>query len=424
MRVGSWAGPAGVSREGDSLVSVSVSNLNIDRAILVVNSGSSSLKFGLFDVIEGRTLSAARGEVENVGRSEGRFWVHFADGRPIDRQIDIADHVEALNLVRSAIEPPDVPGPRVLVHRIVHGGFDHRHPEVIDDEVLADLEEFVPAAPLHMAPALSLVRASRSAFPDALAVACYDTGFHASMPSSAQRYPLPASLWVDGIRRLGFHGLACEDVVDRIPDGGRMVVAHLGSGASVTAVNEGLSRDTTMSFTPTGGVMMGTRPGDLDPGLITYLLEVLGMDPAAVDEMLNHRSGLLGVSETTADLKSLLDSRHGDQRAALAVEMFVASVAKQIAAMMSVLGGCDTLVFSGGIGERSPEIRAAIVHRLAFAGLELDPEANSVGSATVSTAGSTATVRVVQVDEERVMARHGLEVFRAGRTSGNADPCS
>ena len=397
-------------------------SLNADRAVLVLNSGSSSLKFGLFDVVEGRTLVAVRGEVENVGREGGRFWVHFSDGRPVDREIDTADHREALRLVRSAIEPPDVAAPRVVVHRIVHGGADHRTPEVIGEGILTDLDRLVPAAPLHLIPALELVRAARGAFPEALAVACYDTGFHATMPEAAQRYPLPASLWDEGVRRLGFHGLACEDVVGQVPDGGRMIIAHLGSGASVTAVDGGRGRDTTMAFTPTGGVVMGTRPGDLDPGLITYLVGAVGMKPEAIDEMLNHRSGLLGISGVTSDLKVLLESRAVDDRAELAVRMFVVSVAKQIAAMMSVLGGCDTLVFSGGIGERSPQVRAAIIERLAFAGLELDPGANSAGTATISTVGSTATVRVVEVDEERVMARHGLEVWQASEGMARNEP--
>lgn len=281
--------------------------------------------------------------------------------------------------------------PSVVAHRLVFGGEAHVAPELVTPALLSELENFSEIAPLHLPLELAMVRAAMEWFPRVPHVACFDTAFHAAMPDVAQRLPIDRSLWALGLRRYGFHGLSYEFIVGELGDEarGRVIVAHLGNGASLAAIRDGKAVDTTMGFSPLGGAMMGTRPGDLDPGILLYLLR-RGYDPARLTALLDERSGLFGVSQTSADTSVLLAERNTDRRASEAIELFVYSVRKHIGALTAVLGGLDLLVFTGGIGEHAAPIRDAIV-----AGL----------------APPRPRVRVVPTNENLTIARHAAALL-------------
>jgi acetate kinase len=298
-------------------------------------------------------------------------------------------------------------------HRVVHGGPRHASPARIDPALRAELSELVALAPLHEPAAIAAIDAAAAVLPDVPAVACFDTAFHATMPVEAARWALPIDQWEAGVRRYGFHGLSYEYVVDHVGAErlGRSVVAHLGHGASMCAVAGGRSVDTTMGLTPTGGIVMGTRSGDLDPGVVVHLLRHSGLDVDGVDHLLNHRSGLLGLSGTTSDMRRLLAAAAGgDDAARLAVDVFCRAARKQIGAYAAVLGGLDTLVFTGGIGERAAAVRAGIVDGLGFLGLALDPARNRGDEPVISPDEAPVTVLVVPTDEQRMIARHTARV--------------
>jgi len=312
------------------------------RAILTLNEGSSSLKFGLYAAGPGAVETLAEGAVETGPGHDARF-----------------DRIEAaLGAAR----------PEAIGHRIVHGGPDLFEPVLIDAGVIARLEAATDFAPLHGPAALALIRAATARYPGLPQIACFDTGFHARLPDVAAVLPIPRALRSDGIRRYGFHGLSCQSIVhqlgDALPD--RLIIAHLGSGASVTAVRGGRSVDTSMGLTPSGGVVMATRAGDLDPGVLLYLMRVRGMDAGTLEALIDGQSGMLGISGRSGDLRRLHAA--GDADAALAIAIFCRSVAKQIAAMMAVLGGAELIVFTGGIGEHDAAVRDAICADLAWAG--------------------------------------------------------
>lgn len=306
----------------------------------------------------------------------------------------------------------DSPGivPDAVGHRVVHGGPDHSGPVLVDDALLAELRALVPLAPLHQPAALDSIDVARARLRDVTHVACFDTAFHRALPDVAQRLAVPEDWWRAGARRYGFHGLSYEHVLETLgPEDrrGRAVLAHLGSGASLAAVLDGRSRDTTMGLTPTGGLVMATRSGDLDPGVAAWALRTgSARDPETLEQLLDRDSGLRGISTTTGDMRILLDARAHDPRAALAVEVFVHELRKHVGAMAAVLGGMDLLVFSGGIGERSATIRAEVAAGLGHLGVELDAEANAAGRPMISAPGSRCRVRVVPADEEQVIARH------------------
>jgi acetate kinase len=356
------------------------------RSVLALNCGSSSLKYALFEVDERGERALARDEIARVGEA-------------------VPDHEAAVHRALDELARLRLPAPDVIGHRIVHGGRNHARPARIDDALLAELRALVPFAPLHLPAELRAITAARERFPDRAHVACFDTAFHRAMPEVAQRYALPRSLFDEGLLRYGFHGLSYEFVVESVGARplGRAVLAHLGSGASLCAVRDGRSVDTTMGFTPAAGVVMGTRPGDLDPGLLIHLIR-RGHDADSLERLVNRESGLLALSEGTSDMKRLVDSRTRDPRAALAVDAFVYSVRKAIGALTAVLGGIDTLVFTGGIGARSPFIRSEIARGLEHLGVVID-EARNESSAPAIGAGSVS-LRVVATDEERRIAFH------------------
>ena len=332
--------------------------------ILAINCGSSTLKTALFDRGQ-RLLSGSAG---GIGSPRGH-----------------ATHAEA---VLAALD--ELPAPDAVGHRLVHGGPSLQEPVKIDAHVLSLLREALPFAPLHLPSAIAAIEAVAQRFPKLPQVACFDTAFHRTLPEVARRFPLPAAVVALGVRRYGFHGLSYEWATSQVGASGRTVIAHLGNGASMCAVRDGVSIDTTMGLTPTGGLMMGTRAGDLDPGVIFFLLG--RMPRAEVERMIERESGLLGVSATTSDMKALLAS--SDPRAKLAVDMFCYQARKAAAALVAALGGLDTLVFTGGIGEHAKEIRDRICAGLAHLG--------------------RFEVRVVAADEERVIAGH------TARTVGTA----
>jgi acetate kinase len=278
----------------------------------------------------------------------------------------------------------------------------------VDAQLLADLRRLVAFAPLHLPSAIQGIEAVAARFPGLPQVACFDTAFHSGMPEVAQRFPLPRDLWQEGIRRYGFHGLSYEYIVATLGSAalGRMVIAHLGNGVSLAAVHDGQPRDTTMGFTPAGGLVMGTRSGDLDPGVLTYLMHARNYDADQIEDLVNEQSGLLGVSGISPDMKTLLEQREREPRAAQAVEIFCYQLRKHIAAMSAVLGGLDTLVFTGGIGERAAPVRWEVCLGLAHLGIEVDPERNSAHAEVISTSSSGCKVRVIPTNEDLMVARH------------------
>ena len=354
--------------------------------ILAVNAGSSSVKCSLSRVTAGEVVSLARER----------------------RDVTEKNRSEVLDAALSQLGGVDHPVPDAAGHRVVHGGVRYPSPVRIDADVLDGLRALTPLAPLHQPAALDGIAAVARSHPDLAQVACFDTAFHSGLPEVAQRLPVPDELWNAGVRRYGFHGLSYEHVVANVGSDelGRAVLAHLGSGASLAAVDHGQSVDTTMAFTPASGIPMSTRAGDLDPSVLVYLARERGYGADDLEHMVERESGLLALSGSTADMRALLDARATDPRAALAVATFCYRVRAQIGAYAAVLGGLDTLVFTGGIGERSAPVRAEICEGLAHLGVSVDPAANDRDGEIISQTGSGCTVRVVPTDEEMVIARH------------------
>jgi acetate kinase len=365
-------------------------------SVLVLNAGSSSLKFAVFD--GGPERAGASGLIDRVGLPGGRFKAEGAE-----RAVEVPDFEAAAGLLLEWLEargPLEAAG-----HRVVHGGPRHDRPERITPALLDELRGLVPLAPNHLPGAIAAIEALTRRRPGLPQVACFDTAFHRSLDATARRLPLPRSLGAD-LQRYGFHGLSYEGVVhDLGADArGRLVAAHLGNGCSLAALRDGRAADTTMGLTPLGGLVMGTRPGDLDPGVPLHLLRG-GMSPAELEEALSRKSGLLGVSETSPDMRDLLAAEAADPRAAEAVELFCRQARKHVAAMAASLGGIDGLVFTGGIGENAAPIRARIVGGLGFLGLRIDADRNARSAPLISPDGAPP-VRVVRASEERVIARH------------------
>ena len=306
-----------------------------------------------------------------------------------------------------------MPVPAAIGHRIVHGGPKLRQHCLIDDSVLAQLEAATAFAPLHIPSALSVIRFAQEHFPGLPQAACFDTTFHAELPEVARVLPIARELEFEGIQRYGFHGLSCESIVHQLANDlpNRLVIAHLGNGASVTAVKAGKSIDTSMGLTPTGGVIMGTRSGDLDPGVLIYLMREKKCDAAMLEELVDHRSGLLGISGIGSDMRQLHEAASSNTDARLAIAMFCYSVRKQVAAMIAALGGVDLLVFTGGIGENDVEARAAICGGLSWLGLSLDEDRNQSANNPINGSGSRCAVQVLPSQEDEQIARHTWALF-------------
>lgn len=381
--------------------------------ILCLNSGSSSLKFALFSISDSVEQKLVWGAVENIGR-EARLWLRAGDKVLLDKdkQGPLRDAHECIVAIFNAIDHLSLPRPQAAGHRIVHGGPKYTEPRRIDSQLLEDLQQVVPLAPLHLPAQIEIIRALTQHYPELPQVACFDTAFHAGMPEVARRLPLPREVWERGVRHYGFHGLSYEFIVAALGANadGRVIIAHLGNGASVAAVHHGKSVDTSMGLTPAGGFMMSTRSGDLDPGVLLYLLRA-GYGPDPLENMVNRESGLLGVSGSSSDMKTLLEKRDHDPLAAQAIQMFCYGIRKFIGAYAAVLGGLDTLVFTGGIGEHAPAVRGQICQGLEFLGVQLSPEQNQQSAAIISTSASQCTVRVIPTDEDLMIARHTAKII-------------
>ncbi|HEX2686820.1 MAG TPA: hypothetical protein VHN14_09380 [Kofleriaceae bacterium] len=358
--------------------------------VLCLNAGSSSLRIALFAASPGGPQPLARIAIEHV--------------------VDHADHARALD--EAFAQLAGHPAPTLAAHRVVHGGTGHIAPRWVDPALIASLTAVVPLAPLHLPASLAGIAALTARRPGLRQLVCFDTAFHAHMPELARRLPVPAELDRQGVRRYGFHGLSYESVLSALgPEPpARLVIAHLGNGASLVAVERGCSIDTTMSFTPTGGIPMGTRTGDLDPGVLLYLARERRLSPDAIARLVEHEGGLVAIGGT-ADMKTLLARAPHDPAAALAVEMFGYAVRKAIGAFAAALGGLDMLVFTGGIGEHAPVIRALACRGLAFAGIQIDEDRNRRNAPEIGT-GSCA-IRVIATDEDLVLARHALALAAA-----------
>ncbi len=391
-------------------------------SILVVNAGSSSLKFSLFRLEAADVLQlAVRGQIDGIGTRPHLNAKDDAGNTLVERDLAV-DQVgavgDALTLASDWLRE-HFPGEPLLAvgHRVVHGGTNYAQPVRVDAAVFAALEQLTPLAPLHQPHNLAAIRALRKTQPHVPQIACFDTAFHRTHPQLADVYALPWEYYETGVRRYGFHGLSYEYIAAALPRvapaiaNGRVIVAHLGSGASLCALQAGKSVDSTMGFSPLDGIPMSTRPGAVDPGVLLYLVGQRAMTPAALEQLLYKESGLLGLSGVSNDMRLLLASP--EPRARLAIDYFVYYVTKAIGALTAVLGGLDALVFTAGIGENSPEIRARIVLACAWLGITLDVDANQRGGACISGEGSAVSAWVVPTNEELMIARHAHALVTA-----------
>lgn len=395
-------------------------------AILTLNAGSSSIKFSLFGLKASSSLRlVSKGKIEEIGAAP--HFVAFdpegavlAERRWPDRCPDFQSLLETvIGWVESHLGADKL---IAVGHRVVHGGPDHYRPERVTPELLTALDALTPLAPLHEPHNIAPIRAIAAARPDLPQIACFDTAFHHTMPTVATRFALPRIYEQAGVRRYGFHGISYEYIAGRLqeiaPDlaRGRVIAAHLGNGASLCAMRGGASVDTTMGFTALDGLVMGTRCGNLDPGVVLYLQAARGLTVQQVEDLLYQQSGLLGVSGGIAsDMRTLLAS--ADPHAAEAVELFVFRIARDIGALTSALDGLDGLVFTAGIGERAPAIRSMVCARLGWLGVVLDPEANERNAPLISAPQSRLAVRIVPTGEEAMIARHTLDDIRAAASA-------
>jgi acetate kinase len=377
--------------------------------VLALNSGSSSLKFGLYRVGSARVEVLLTGEAESFGDKESKFVVRDSRNHVLLSQTaPTPSQREVIARIARLLADLKMPAPVAVGHRIVHGGPKLRRHCLIDDRVLRQLEAASVFAPLHTPSALSVIGFAREHFSAATQAACFDTAFHADLPEVARVLPIPKELQSEGIQRYGFHGLSCESIVRQLADDlpERLIIAHLGNGASVTAVKAGRSIDTSMGLTPSGGVIMSTRSGDLDPGVLIYLMREKKFDAAVLEELVDGRSGLLGISGVGGDMRGLHEAAPTNADARLAIQMFCYSVRKQVAAMIAALDGVDAIVFTGGIGENDEEVRAAICRGLSWLGVSLDETRNASANNPVNCPASRCSVLVLPSHEDEQIARH------------------
>ena len=386
-------------------------------AVLALNAGSSSIKFALFESAADRQLTAAsRGQIEGIGTAP-----HFIARDPTgavqhEQRFSGGSHEDLLGALLGFVDSHlGTDALRGVGHRVVHGGSRFTRPTRIDPETLTAIEALTPLAPLHQPHSVSPIRAIAATRPALPQVACFDTAFHHDMPAVAARLALPRSFEAEGIRRYGFHGLSYEYIARRLREtapalaAGRVIAAHLGNGASLCAMRDGRSIDTTMGFTALDGLVMGTRCGTLDPGVVLHLIQQRGMTADAVETLLYHRSGLLGVSGISNDMRELLSS--DDPHAREALDLFAFRLAREAGGLASSLGGLDGFVFTAGIGEHAAPVRAATGERLAWLGVRIDAAANARADTVISTPDSRVDVRVIPTDEEAMIAQHTLETI-------------
>ncbi len=391
--------------------------------VLVVNAGSSSVKFQLYGTGRADGLERLlKGQMDGIG-VRARLRASGADGKGlIDQNYSVQqvpDLPAAMQKVGAWLRETQSGNLIAVGHRVVHGGPDYDRPIVVDDKVLAQLERYVPLAPLHQPNNLAPIRSIRANSPQLPQVACFDTAFHRGHSALADHYAIPERFHAEGVRRYGFHGLSYEFIANRLREvapqiaARRVIVAHLGSGASMCALSDGRSVESTMGFTALDGLPMGTRPGQIDPGVILYLVAQKGMTAGAVEKLLYHECGLKALSGISNDVRELDAS--ADPRAAFALDYFAYRVGINAGMLAAALGGIDGFVFTAGIGENSPSMRARIAARLAWLGIALDPAANVAGGPLISRPDSRVPVYVVPTDEELMIARHTLALLAGGK---------
>lgn len=386
------------------------------QTIAAINSGSSSLKFGLF-TLEDPLQMIVKGKISGIGSPACLFSITNPGKSGTSCNPGHLESIEkAAELVTQWLQQQarhyKING---IGHRVVHGGLTFYEPRQIDDSLISDLQKLEPLAPLHLPDSLSIINVFRRSFAAITQVACFDTAFHTSMPFEARHYALPRYLWSEGVIRYGFHGISCEYICQQLIQwditlsGKKIIVAHLGSGSSMTAIKDSSSIDNTMGFTPAGGLVMNTRAGDIDPGVASYLLKKKQMDAAQLDDLFNKESGFRAISGSDHPLEQLLQEEKDDPQAAQAIAMYCYHAKKQIGALAAAMGGLDILVFTGGIGEHAAVARKRICDGLAFAGIELNDELNDRSAETISELASRVQVYVIPTDEEIVIARHVKE---------------
>jgi len=389
--------------------------------VLTINGGSSSVKFAVYEVGE-TPQRRFGGKIDRIGLSGTNLIVSDSNGRPQEPQsLPATDHRKAADFLLDWLEEqPVFASVKAAGHRVVHG-MNHAEPERITPALLAELHRITPYDPDHLPGEIALIEAFRKRHSKLPQMACFDTAFHRTMPRVARLLPIPRRYEERGVQRYGFHGLSYAYLMEelaRLGDPaatkGRVILAHLGNGASLAAVRDGKSVDTSMGFTPAAGLVMGSRSGDLDPGLLSFLSRSDQMTSAQFEQMVNHESGLLGVSETSSDMRDLLGRETQDVRAAEAVALFCYQARKWIGAYTAALGGLDTLVFAGGIGENAPVVRARICEGLEFLGIELEEKQNAANEGVISKAAGRVTVRVIRTDEELTIARSVCKIIGPG----------
>ena len=391
-----------------------------EASILVINTGSSSLKLGLYVQRDGEETILYDGLADGIGQGKGTMQLRDGDGKVLRSE----DHAaatqhEALTQAVQWLQALGQQQPIAIGHRVVHGGPHLTTHQRITPELLEELKRCVHFAPLHIPMAIQLIEEAQKAFPGIAEFACFDTAFHTTIPESAARFALPSELFDEGIRRYGFHGLSYESIVYQLGQDlpKRTVIAHLGSGASLAAVREGHSVDTSMGLTPTGGIPMATRTGDLDPGVLLFLLRTKHATADSLEEMLNKHSGLKALSGGKADMRELEEAaQQGDAKAELAIEIFCARIRETVAAYAAVLGGLDLLAFTGGIGEHSVRVRRDVCAGLAFLGVAIDETANAAHAKKLSTEKSAIRVAIVPAEEDRQIARHCRALLPAAKS--------
>ncbi len=389
------------------------------ETILVVNAGSSSLKFQIFEAgAGGRLTCAVKGQMDGIG-TRPRLRAQRSDGQELIDQIYDSNQVRDLPAATKTTGDwlRTLPGFDLVAvgHRVVHGGPDYNQPVLLTSDVVAQLERYVPLAPLHQPNNLAPIRSLFASRPGVPQVACFDTAFHRSHDALADHYALPERFYAEGVRRYGFHGLSYEFIAERLVEvapqiaKGRVIVAHLGSGSSMCAINGGRSVESTMGFTALDGLPMGTRPGQLDPGVVLYLIEQKGMSGAEIQRLLYNECGLKGLSGLSNDVRELQAS--SDAKASFALDYFAYRVALNAGMLAAALGGIDAFVFTAGVGENSPTMRSRIVERLGWLGITLDSAANASGDPRISQKDSRVAVYVIPTNEELMIARHTLSVL-------------
>jgi len=391
-------------------------------SVLAINSGSSSLRFALFKA--GESLAQIlTGKFERIGLSDaGLSFTDVRANQSDERRIDAPNHVACVPLLVELLEQKAGDcSISAIGYRVVHGGPRYRDPQRVDEAMLEELRRISSFAPNHLPSAIALMEAFAAKFPQVPQIACFDTAFHHTMPRVAKLLPIPRRYEAKGVQRYGFHGLSYAYLMEELTrrgdpaaTAGRVILAHLGNGASMAAVRDGKSMDTSMGFTPAAGLMMSTRSGDLDPGLVAFLGRSEQMTETHFDRMIHHESGLLGVSEISSDMRDLLARETADVRAAEAVALFCYQAKKWIGSFAAALGGLDTHVFAGGIGEKAPLIRTRICEGLGFLGIELNEPRNTENASLISTDGGRVAVRVIRTDEELMIARSAIRVLGLG----------